>query len=203
MLKLGVIASGHGSNFQAIINAIENKELDAKIEVLITDNPDAYSIQRAKKHSIPIELIERKNFPTRIAFDEKIISTLKSYSIDLVVLAGYMRLLKSQKWFSEFPIRIINIHPALLPSFPGTHAQKDAFEYGVKISGCTVHFVDEGLDTGPIIAQRSVDISDCVSEEEVKKKILVQEHHLYKSVIKMFTKGSFRMEGRRVVYTQD
>ncbi len=203
MLKLGVIASGNGSNLQAIIDAIENKELDAKIEVLITDNPDAYSIKRAKEHSIPIELIELKDFPTRISFDEKIISTLKSYSVDLVVLAGYMRLLKSQKWFLEFPSRIINIHPALLPSFPGSHAQKDTFEYGVKISGCTVHFVDEGIDTGPIIAQCSVDISDCNSEKEVKKKILVQEHQLYKSVIKMFTKGSFRLEGRKVVYTKN
>ena len=157
MLKIGVLASGRGSNFQAIIDAIENKNLKASVELLITDNPSAIAIERAKKHNIKHIFINPKEFATKDELFKKIADELKTCGVDLVILAGFMRIVR-KPLIDAFPNRIMNIHPALLPSFPGLHGQRQALDYGVKISGCTVHFVDEGMDTGPVIIQAAVPV---------------------------------------------
>lgn len=196
-ISIAVLASGRGSNFQAIIDGITKGEVNAEIKVLITNNPEAQAIQRAKKAKIPVEIIDEKKFATREAFDLEIKKALDRYKVELVVLAGYMRLIKSKDLLSAYRYRIINIHPSLLPSFPGLHAQKQAFDYGAKVSGLTIHFLDEQLDHGPIIYQEAIDISDCKNEEEAAEKILKREHAAYKKVINSFSKGKYIIEGRK------
>lgn len=197
---IAVLASGRGSNFQAIINAVKKGECDAEIKVLITDNPEAKAIARAEKENILFRVVEKSKFPERETFDNEIKKILDRFSIDLVVLAGYMRVLKSGELLETYKNRIINIHPSLLPSFPGVAAQRQAFEYGVRISGVTVHFVDQSLDGGPIIHQEAVDISDCSSPSEVSEKILEAEHRVYPMVVDSFSKGRYIVEKRRVRY---
>jgi len=201
-ISVGVLASGRGSNFQAIIDAVKAGTCAADIKVLITNKPEAYAIQRAKENGIPVEIVERKDFESREALDERIRELLDQYGVELVVLAGYMLLLKSKNLIEAYRNRIINIHPALLPAFPGVDAQKQAYEHGVMISGITIHFVDEHLDAGPIIYQEAVDLSGCRSADEAAGKILKVEHAAYPKIIDSFAKGKYLIEGRKVKYIE-
>ncbi|MBI5902526.1 MAG: phosphoribosylglycinamide formyltransferase [Deltaproteobacteria bacterium] len=197
MLKIGVLVSGGGTNLQSIIDSIEDKRLDASIAVVISDNPDAYAIERARSHSIRTEVLPRGGFAAREAYDLALSALLKGHGVELVVMAGFMRIL-SRPMLEAFPMRIMNIHPALLPSFPGLNVQKKALEFGVKFSGCTVHFVDEGLDNGPIIIQAVVPVKDNDTVEDLGKRILAEEHRIYPQAIQLFSEGRLRVEGRRV-----
>lgn len=197
MLKIGVLASGRGSNFQAIIDEIETGRIPAKIELLIVDNPNAYAIERAKKHGIPYLYINPKDFPSKEAFYERIRDEFLSRDVELLVLAGFMRIVK-KPLLDAFPNRIMNIHPALLPSFPGLHGQKQAVDYGVRISGCTVHFVDEGVDTGPIIIQAAVPVHPDDTDESLSERILRLEHKIFPEAIRLFAEGRLEVVGRKV-----
>jgi phosphoribosylglycinamide formyltransferase (EC 2.1.2.2) len=197
MLKIGVLASGRGSNFQAIIDEIEAGKIPAKIEILIVDNPNAYAIERAKKHGISYLYINPREFPSKEAFYEKIRDELIARGVELVILAGFMRIVK-KPLVDAFQNRIMNIHPALLPSFPGLHGQKQAVDYGVRISGCTVHFVDEGVDTGPIIIQAAVPVHPEDTEETLSERILRLEHKIFPEAIRLFAEGRLKVEGRKV-----
>ena len=197
MLKLGILASGNGSNLQAIIDAIETKRLDAEIRVVISDNPNAYALERAKKHSIKTALITKDKFPKKENFDAELAAALKESKVELVVLAGFMRIL-SPVVIKMFSMRVMNIHPSLLPSFPGLDAQKKALAYGVRFSGCTVHFVDEGVDTGPIIIQAVVPVKEDDTVETLSKRILSEEHRVYPEAIRLFSEGRLVIQGRRV-----
>ncbi len=197
-LMIGVLASGRGSNFQSIIDAIEAGYIKAGLRVLITDNPDAFAIERAKKHCIEQLILSPKQFVSKDAYFEKIADELKSRSVGLVVLAGFMRIV-GKPLIEAFPNRIMNIHPALLPSFPGLHGQKQASDYAVKISGCTVHFVDEGMDTGPIIIQAAVPVKDDDTEESLSERILKFEHRIYPEAIRLFSEDRLRVVGRKVI----
>ena len=197
MLNLGVLASGRGSNFQSIIDEIEAGKLNASIKLLIVDNPDAYAIERAKKHSIEYLYINPKEFPTKDDFFLKIADELKARNVELVIFAGFMRIVR-KPLIDAFPNRILNIHPALLPSFPGLHGQKQAMDYGVRISGCTVHFVDEGMDTGPVIIQAAVPVSPDDTEETLSARILKLEHKIFPEAIRLYADGRLSVEGRVV-----
>ena len=199
-ISIAVLASGRGSNFHAIINGIKKGEVSAEIKVLLTNNPDAGAIKIAKRNNIPVEVVEKEKFPDREQFDLEIKKKLDGYDVELVVLAGYMLLIKSKTLLDAYRNRIINIHPALLPAFPGLEAQKQAFEYGVHVSGVTIHFVDESLDHVPIIHQEAVDISDCKTTDEAAKKILKKEHGTYKKVIDSFSRGKYVIEGRKAKF---
>ncbi len=202
-VPVAVLASGRGSNFKAILAAIGAGRCDAEIKVLVTSNPDAPAIQIARDNKIPAELVERKKFRTREEMDDAILAILQRHGAKLVVLAGYMLILKGKKLLGAYRNRIINIHPALLPAFPGATAQKDAFEYGVKVSGVTIHLVDETLDAGPILYQEAVDISDCKTAEETAAKILKVEHTAYAKVVDSFAKGHYVVEGRRATFVRN
>ena len=195
--KIGVLVSGSGTNLQSIIDNVEKGLIDADIRVIISNNPDAYALKRAKRHNIPAKIIEHEDFKKREEFDREMVDILKSYSVELVVMAGFMRIL-SPFFLKAFPMRIMNIHPALLPSFPGLHAQQKAFRYGVKFSGCTVHFVDEGVDTGPIIIQAVVPVRDDDTEETLAERILKEEHRIYSQAIQLYAEGKLEVVGRRV-----
>ncbi len=197
MLNLGVLASGRGSNFQAIIDEIEAGKLNASIKLLIVDNPDAYAIERAKKHSIEYLYINPNEFKIKDDFFVRIVDELKKRQVELVILAGFMRIVK-KPLIDAFPNRIMNIHPALLPSFPGLHGQKQAVDYGVKISGCTVHFVDEGMDTGPVIIQAAAPVSPDDTEDTLSARILKLEHKIFPDAIRLYAEGRLSVEGRVV-----
>jgi phosphoribosylglycinamide formyltransferase-1 len=196
-LSLGVLVSGSGSNLQSIIDNIESGILDASIEIVISNNPNAFALERVRKHNIKSIVIDHSDFDTREAFDQKMIDTFTSYSVDLIVMAGFMRIL-SPLFLRAFPMKIINIHPAILPSFQGLHSQERAFNYGVKFSGCTVHFADEGVDTGPIIIQAVVPVFDDDSAETLQKRILKEEHRIYPQAIQLIAEGKVEISGRRV-----
>ena len=197
LLKLGVLISGNGSNLQSIIDHIEKGSLTAVIKIVISNNPNAYGITRAKKHGIPFVVLKNGDFKNKEEFDLELIRILESKCVDLVILAGFMRII-SPTILKAFPQKIMNIHPALLPSFPGIHGQKQALEYGVKISGCTVHFVDEGVDTGPIIIQSAVQVFDDDTEETLAARILTDEHRIYPQAIQLFAEGKIEIKGRKV-----
>lgn len=197
MINIGVLISGRGSNLQAIIDASEKGDIPAKVSVVISNKPDAYGLKRAKKHKIPTAVFEPKKFPDKNTYELEIVKTLKQHKVDLVCLAGYMRIVGTVL-LEHYPGKIINIHPALLPSFPGLHVQQAALDHGVKISGATVHFVDEGCDTGPIIVQASVPVLENDTEETLSARILEQEHKIYPQAIKLFAEGKLKIEGRRV-----
>jgi phosphoribosylglycinamide formyltransferase 1 len=197
LLKLGILISGNGSNLQSIIDHIEKGSLKAIIKIVISNNPDAYGLTRAKKHGIPIVVLKNGDFKNKEDFDLELINILKNNSVDLVILAGFMRIITSTI-LNAFPQKIMNIHPALLPSFPGIHGQKQALEYGVKLSGCTVHFVDEGVDTGPIIIQNAVQVFDDDTEETLAARILKEEHRIYPQAIQLFSEGKIEIKGRKV-----
>ena len=197
LLKLGVLISGNGSNLQSIIDHIEKGSLKAVIKIVISNNPDAYGITRAKKHGIPVVVLKNGEFKNKEEFDLELIRILKNNCVDLVILAGFMRII-TPTFLKAFPQKIMNIHPALLPSFPGIHGQKQAVEYGVKLSGCTVHFVDEGVDTGPIIIQSAVQVFDDDTEETLAARILKEEHKIYPQAIQFFAEGKIEINGRKV-----
>lgn len=201
-LKMGVLVSGSGSNLQSIIDKIEQGALSAEIAIVICNNPQAFALERCAKHKIPFQLLSLKEFPDRMDFDLKMAEILKGHGVELVVMAGFMRVL-SPEFLSEFPLRVINIHPALLPSFPGLHGQKQAFEYGVKFSGCTVHFADSGVDTGPIIIQAVVPVFDNDTEESMSARILKEEHRIYPQAIQLYAEGKLEVRGRKVIFKGD
>lgn len=196
-LRLGVLVSGRGSNLQAIIDASEAGRIDAVLAVVISDVADAFALERARTHGIEAAFVDPRLFDTREAFDAAIIDLLRKREVDLVCLAGFMRLL-SPHFVREFHHRIMNIHPALLPAFPGLHVQRKALKHGVKFSGCTVHFVDEGTDTGPIIIQAVVPVLDDDTEESLSARILKYEHQIYPRAIQLFAEGRLEVRGRRV-----
>lgn len=198
MLTIGVLASGRGSNFQSIIDSIASGFIKARISVLITDNPDAYAIGRAKNHNIEALVLKPKNYEDKDTYYVQVVKDLKSRGVELVVLAGFMRVV-GRPLVKEFKNKIVNIHPALLPSFPGLHGQKQAVDYGVKISGCTVHFVDEGVDTGPVIVQAAVPVFDNDTEDSLSERILKQEHKIFPLAIKLISEDKIRVKGRKVI----
>jgi len=193
--RVGVFVSGSGSNLQALIDA---KIPSVEIVVVVSNNPDAYAIERAKKNKIPVEVIDHRNYSSREDFESEIQKRLDQYKIDLIALAGFMRIL-TPLFIRNYKHRIMNLHPAILPSFPGTNAVKQALMYGVKFTGCTVHFVDEGVDTGPIILQAIVPIYDTDTEETLLERIHKEEHRIYPEAVRLFGEGKLRIEGRRVV----
>jgi phosphoribosylglycinamide formyltransferase-1 len=197
MLNLGILASGRGSNFQSIIDAINSGKLRVEIAALITDNPSAFAIERAKKYGIEYLVMSPKEYSSKDIYFVEIAEELKKRDVGLVILAGFMRIVR-KPLIDTFPNRVMNIHPALLPSFPGLHGQRQALEYGVRISGCTVHFVDEGMDTGPIIIQAAVPISQDDTEETLSERILKLEHKIYPEAIRLFSEGMIEVEGRSV-----
>ncbi|MDD5748360.1 MAG: phosphoribosylglycinamide formyltransferase [Actinomycetota bacterium] len=196
-IRIGVLASGSGTNLEAIANAIERGEVPAEIAIVLSDNPKAFALQRAKKHGIPAKVILPSEFSDRREYETALISELKRAEVELVALAGYMRLV-GQEFLVEFKGRIMNIHPALLPSYPGTHAVRGALQYGAKVSGVTVHFVDDGIDTGPIIIQRAVPVLENDDEESLHQRIHEQEYKAYPEAIRLFAEGRLKIEGRRV-----
>lgn len=195
---IAVLVSGSGSNLQAIIDASERGDIPCRVGVVISNKADAYGLVRAKKHNIPTEVVGHKDFPSREDFDARLVETIRRSGAELVCLAGFMRVL-TPVFVRAFPNRILNIHPALLPSFPGTHGPRQALDHGVKFSGCTVHFLDEGVDTGPIIVQAVVPVYDDDTEETLAARILKQEHRIYPMAIRLCLQGRLRRDGRRVL----
>ena len=201
-LRIGVLASGRGSNLQAIIDAIEGGKLDCRLAVVVSDRADAQALERARKHGTKAVFMDAKGYPNRAAFDQAVLGALAENRVELVCLAGYMRVL-SPTFVRALPGQIMNIHPALLPSFPGLHAQRQALQHGVKVSGATVHFVDEGVDTGPIICQVAVPVREDDTEETLAARILEQEHQLYPRAIRLYAEGRLQIVGRRVLVRED
>jgi phosphoribosylglycinamide formyltransferase-1 len=200
-IKLGVLVSGRGSNLQAIIDNIGSGSLSAEIAVVISDQADAHSLERAKKHTIPAVHVSAKGYRgKRDEYDALLVKELQKHNVELVVLAGFMRII-TPTLLKAFPNRVMNIHPALLPAFPGLHVQKAAIEHGAKFSGCTVHFVDGGMDTGPIIIQAVVPVLDNDNEDLLSERILKQEHKIYSRAIQLYAEGKLKIEGRRVIMT--
>ncbi|MBC7320015.1 phosphoribosylglycinamide formyltransferase [bacterium] len=193
-LRLGVLVSGRGTNLQAIIDSINEGKLSAEIAIVISDNPNAMALERARKANIPTAYVKPGK---KSEFEREIINILEENNVDLIVLAGFMRIL-SPNFVNHFPLRIINIHPSLLPSFPGLNAQKQALEYGVKITGCTVHFVNEVVDGGPIILQEAVPVYDDDTVESLSARILEKEHKILVEAIRLFGENRLRVSGRRV-----
>ncbi|MBI3639859.1 MAG: phosphoribosylglycinamide formyltransferase [Thaumarchaeota archaeon] len=203
MINLGILISGRGSNMEAILKSIKKGKIPIKPAVVISNKPDAKGIKIAQKLGIKTEVIESTGFTgANWDYDTKIVSVLEKYGVTprngLVCLAGFMRIL-SPEFIRHFKGKIMNIHPAILPSFPGLHSQKQAVDYGVKYSGCTVHFVDEGVDTGPIILQSIVKVKDDDTEKSLSKKILAKEHKIYPKAVKLFAEGRIKVKGRKIV----
>jgi phosphoribosylglycinamide formyltransferase-1 len=195
--RIAVLASGRGSNFQAVIDAIRQEKIPATCVALITDNPEAYAIERAKNAGIPVTIIDYSSFSSSEMYERTLISVMEQADVDLFVLAGYMRILGTSI-VRTFSGKIMNIHPALLPSFTGLHAQRQALNYGVKVSGCTVHFVDESLDCGPIILQRCVTVLDGDDEDLLAERILRYEHECLPEAIRLFCEEKLVTDGRTV-----
>lgn len=196
-VRIGVLASGSGSNLQAIIDAVEAGKIKSEIAVVISDNKKAYALERAKKHNIPAIFIDPKQLRRREDYDLAILGKLREHNVDLVLLAGYMRLV-SMVLVEAYENRMINIHPALLPSFPGLHVQKKVIDYGARFSGCTVHFVDGGMDTGPIIIQAVVPVLPDDTEDALAARILKREHQIYPEAVRLFCEGRLKVAGRVV-----
>jgi len=197
MVNLGVLVSGSGSNLQAIIDNIEAGRVDAGIQIVISNVPGVYALERSKKHGIPSLVIPHKGLK-REEYDQKLVEALRARDVELVVLAGFMRII-TPVLLRAFPMRVINIHPALLPAFPGTHVWQTQIDYGVKFAGCTVHFVDEGTDTGPIIIQAVVPVYDEDTADTLNARILKQEHKIYSQAIQMYAEGRLEVRGHRVL----
>lgn len=197
MINIAVFCSGNGSNFQAIADSLKNGTIRAKIALMVCDSPGAFALERAKKMSIKSVLIERKDFKSKNEFENEIIKNLEEENIELICLAGFMRII-SPTLLEKYPDKIINIHPALLPAFKGTHAIRDALEAKAKTTGVTVHFVDQEMDHGPIILQESLEIKDGDTEDSLAERIHQIEHQLYPEAIKFFVEGKLTLEGRKV-----
>lgn len=190
---LGVLVSGTGTNLQAILDAIAGGTLSARVGVVISNVATAKALDRAKAAKVPAIVVDHKAFPDRESFDAAVVEVLRSHGVECVVLAGFMRLITSTL-LDAFPSRIVNVHPALLPSFPGTHAQRQALQYGVGVSGCTVHFVDSGIDTGPIIVQGTVPVLDDDDESTLSARILKKEHELLPLALQWIADGKVTIE---------
>lgn len=198
-MKLAILLSGRGSNFQAIHEAIQRRELPAEIVCVISNRPDAPGIQRARDFGYAAHVIDHKTFANRAAHEEAVLRVLDAARPDFVALAGYMRLLGAA-FIERYRNRIVNIHPSLLPSFPGVDAQAQAVAYGVKVSGCTVHLVDEHLDAGPILVQRTVEVRDDDTGETLAARILDEEHEAYVDALKKLATRTWRVAGRKVIF---
>jgi len=207
-LRIGVLASGRGSNLQAIIDAVETGSLKANLALVLSNKSDAQALERAKRHGAPAIFLDAKPFSTkspdpvakqaaREAYDRAVLDVLKQHDIELVILAGYMRIVTSVL-ISAYPNRMMNIHPSLLPAFPGLDVQQKALDWGVKFSGCTVHFVTEGVDEGPIIIQAAVPVLDSDTADSLAARILVEEHRIYPKAIQLYAEGRLRVDGRLV-----
>jgi len=196
-IRVGVLVSGNGTNLQTIIDRSERGELDAEVVCVISNKADAFGLQRASRHGIAALHLDYRQYANRQDYDIALVKALNGFNVDLVVLAGFMRIV-TPILLEAFPNRVMNIHPALLPSFPGLDAQKQALDYGAKISGCTVHFVDAGTDTGPIILQTAVPVLEDDTVETLSARIHVEEHRLYPAAIQLFAEGRLTLEGRKV-----
>ncbi len=196
--RIAVLASGRGSNFQAIIDAINDGRIPAVCERLFTDNPAAFAIERARNARVPVTIIDFASYPSRDAYEQALLSAVKDCNPDLIALAGYMRIV-GKEIVRAFAGRMINIHPALLPAFPGLHGPRQALRHGVKVAGCTVHFVDDILDGGPIIVQRCVPVLEGDDEESLAARILEQEHEAFPEAIRLFCEGRLSVAGRHVI----
>ncbi len=197
-MNIAIFASGNGSNFQAIAEAVKKGRIKARLALLVCDNLDAFVLERARKLKVKAFLAERKDFPSKADFEAAIVKELEKEKIGLIALAGYMKML-SADFVKRYKSRIINIHPSLLPSFKGTDGIKEAFEYGVKITGPTVHFVDEQMDHGPIIMQAAVKIEDTDTEETLAEKIHKEEHRIYPEAVRLFVEGKLMIACRKVI----
>ena len=198
MFKLGILASGGGTNLQAIINNVESGQVEAKIAIVISDHKNAFALDRADNHGITNLYLNPKDFPSKEDYEKSMINLLEDNGVELVIMAGFMRIL-SPYFIKHFKRRVINIHPSLLPSFPGLHAQAQALEYGVKLSGCTVHYADEGMDTGPIILQAAVPVKDDDDEDSLAARILEQEHRIFPKAIQLIIEDRLQFEGRKLI----
>lgn len=196
-LKIGVLASGSGSNLQAIIDEAACGQIPVEVVMVISDKADAYALTRAEQADITTAVVDPKAYASREEYDAQIVKLLQLVGAQAVALAGYLRIV-TPVLLNAFPHKVLNIHPALLPSFPGLHGQRQAFEYGVKVAGCTVHFVDEGLDSGPIILQAPVPVLDTDDEETLTARILQQEHIIFPLALKLLAEGRLTIEGRKV-----
>ena len=196
MRRLGILLSGRGSNFEAIAASIAEKRLDAEIAVVVSNRPEARGLERARELGLTAVCVPSKGVE-RQEYDRRVVEVLREHNVELVCLAGFMRLL-SGYFIREFPMRILNIHPSLLPSFPGLDAQHQALDYGVKVSGCTVHFVDENLDSGPILIQAVAPVLDGDTADTLSARILKEEHRIYPEAIRLVLAGGWNLEGRRV-----
>ncbi len=197
MVRIGVLVSGSGSNLQSIMDACERNDINGQVSIVISNLPGVYALERAQGKGIPTKVVSHAEHPQRENFDEELVKILKDYKVDLVVLAGFMRVL-TPAFLRAFPGMVMNIHPALLPSFPGLGVRRKAIEYGVRFSGCTVHFVDEGVDTGPIIIQAVVPVYPEDTEDLLKERILRLEHKIYPEAIGLFAQGRLSIKGRKV-----
>ncbi len=206
MIRLGVLASGGGTNLQAILDACAARRIAAEVAVVVSNVPGAGALERARRAGVPAEVLPSKGIADREAYDLRLVEALRAHGVELVCLAGYMRLVTPAflRAFGPTPAtrgcpRVVNVHPGLLPSFPGLHAQRQCVEYGARFAGCSVHFVDEGTDTGPIIVQAIVPVLPADTEETLAKRLLEQEHRIYPQAIEWFAEGRLSVEGRRVV----
>lgn len=199
--RIGVLLSGRGSNFEALADSVAAGRIpNAEIAIVVSNRESAQGVAKARERDIPAQVIPSTGLQ-REAYDELVVAALREKKVDLVCLAGYMRLL-SPYFVAAFPNRILNIHPSLLPAFPGLEAQRQALEHGVKFTGCTVHFVDENLDAGPIVVQAVVPIKDCDTVESLSERVLREEHRIYSEAVRIVLEGSYRIEGRRVLITR-
>lgn len=192
-MDIGILVSGSGTNLQAILDAVAAGTLSARVAVVVSNVPEAGAIERARAAGVDTVVVDHTAFADRCAFDAAVVKVLRAHGVRLVVLAGFMRLL-TDVLLDEFPMQIVNVHPALLPSFPGVHAQRQAFDYGVRIAGCTVHFVDRGTDTGPIIAQEAVAVLDSDDEDSLRLRILAREHELLPRALQWIIEGRVSVE---------
>lgn len=197
VLALGVLASGRGSNYQSVQDGIDAGEIPAQIKVVISDKAHAPVLERARKRGIEAVSIPPGAFADKASYEAAVVDILKQHGVELVVLAGYMRIV-GDTVLAAYPMRVINIHPALLPAFPGLHAQRQALDYGVRVSGCTVHFVDRGVDTGPVILQTAVPVEPGDDEDTLAARILVEEHKLLPKAVRLIAEGRLYIEGRKV-----
>lgn len=200
-MRLAVLLSGRGSNFQAIHDAVRSGALDAEIVCVISNRPDAPGIARARDYGYAAHVLDHKTFPNRTVHEEHVMDVLDQAKPDFIALAGYMRLLGAS-FVERYRNRIINIHPSLLPSFPGVDAQAQALAYGVKVSGCTVHFVDEHLDAGPILVQKTVPVLDDDTADTLSARILDEEHRAYVEALQLLSTKPWRIDGRRVIFSR-
>lgn len=196
--RVGVLVSGSGTNLQALMDAARAPEAPYEVAVVLSNVPTAFALERARRAGVPAEVLEHRGFPSREAFDAAMVERLRAHRVEWVCLAGFMRLI-TPGFLRAFPHRVLNVHPALLPAFPGMNGVRQALEHGVKVSGCTVHLVDEGTDTGPIIAQAAVPVLDGDDEAALGARIHAQEHLLYPAALARLVRGEARVEGRRVV----